>query len=69
MSKAIKCDCCGQCFDPLECKAPFASAENVRTVTASSAAVHQSHENYGDLDFCPECTKKLLKLFHEGYSQ
>ena len=64
MSKALKCDRCGVCFDPYAVKSDITS---IRETMFQDANQYKNRE-YGyfeeEMNFCPECTKLFRKFLH-----
>ena len=68
MSKALRCDRCGKCFDPYEAKGSFAKIRDF--ILSNDAAFRNDEVIYRaeELDFCPPCTNELLTMItREGH--
>lgn len=79
MSDAIKCDRCGECFDPENCTEEYTSIPEFYFMSV----MNQFRERRAKKDLCPECTKifkqfwlgtplveqKLLDELYEDYDQ
>ncbi len=65
MSKAVKCDRCGCCYDPChETKETF-HADRWLFQDSESLNDCRNRRMWTDVDLCPECTEELI-LFMEG---
>lgn len=67
MSKALKCDHCFECFDPLETDHYIQNERlhitNMEIMDPIGTKNNRFIKQLAGLDFCPKCTNKLRKWF------
>ena len=68
MSRAVKCDCCGKCFDRFNKDGAHIHIPEIFVFDCSQtnpkkneAAKFKRH--YEDIDLCPECSERFETLF------
>ena len=65
MSKALKCDRCGLCFDPNSASQEYTGIKDLLFIDARDHKDHKYSSRNEELNFCPYCTE-LFKTFMKG---
>lgn len=67
MSKALKCDCCKRCFDPIKETGNFTT---IKRMVQQNGVQYRNHEfGYSDeeIHLCVDCTYRFNNFMARGY--
>lgn len=64
MSQALKCDRCKTCFDPYEQTELCTSIPEMLLFDGKAMLEHRYIKRHHNLDFCPTCTRELMKFLN-----
>lgn len=68
MSKALKCDSCGVCFDPASCKGEFISIREMIFQDGESYKKNEADNRIESFNLCMDCSAEFANriLFRTG---